>query len=271
MKVKIYCLYNPQNLKIRYIGRTKSQLNKRLSQHICKAKYYRKYVTNKNGSYLANWINSLLKDGIKPKIKLLTTVEGWKHSHKIEKKIIQKHFKKHRLVNGDDRGPGNCSKNPSKKALEKTRKKLKEYYSKEENKTQFYNKIYCYNSSGFFYKEYKSSIFACKELNIKRSVLSNHISRFDNYNKNVNPLKGFYFSKYKKEKILISQTYQSNHILVSVYDKKLKKSLIFKTLKDFSSYYNLKHWDIYQYRKNIHTKRVQKLLKYVEIINAPYG
>ena len=46
MKVNIYCLYNPITSKIRYIGRTKSDLNKRLQQHICKAKNNEKYYPN---------------------------------------------------------------------------------------------------------------------------------------------------------------------------------------------------------------------------------
>ena len=65
MKIKIYCLYNPYDCKIRYIGRTKSSLDKRLSQHICKSK------NNYSNSYKENWIRSLLKNGIKPKIRLL--------------------------------------------------------------------------------------------------------------------------------------------------------------------------------------------------------
>lgn len=271
MEVKIYCLYNPQNLKIRYIGRTKSPLKKRLSQHLTKVKYFKKYTTNNNGSHLINWINSLLKDGIKPKIKLLTVVEGWKFSHKVEKDLIVTHFKKHSLVNGDDRGSGNFSKNPSQKASKKRIKNLKKYYSEEENKVNFYSKIYCYTSLGMFYKEYKSSVFACRELKIRKEILANHVNRFDNYNMNVNPLKGYYFSKYKKERISVTETYQSNHVLIKVYDKKQRKTFTFKTMKNFSSYYNLKQWDILQYRKNIYTKKFKKLLEQIEIINAPYS
>lgn len=271
MKVKIYCLYNPQNLKIRYIGRTKTLLKKRLSQHICKSKNYKKYNTNQKGSYLINWINSLLKDGIKPRIRLIKVVEGWENSHIEEKNLIKKHFEKHRLVNADDRGPGNCSKNCSKDSEEKRIQNLKKHYSKEENKSQFYNKIYCYNTSGFYIKEYKSSLFACKELSISRSILANHISRFDNYSKNVNPIKGFYFSKFKKSKIEVSKTYQSNHLLIKIKDKKTDEILTFKTMKSFSIFYNLSHWDIHQYRKNTLTKRFKNLLERVEIINAPYN
>jgi hypothetical protein len=85
IEVKIYCLYNPQTLKIRYIGRTSLSLEKRLRLHIAKAKNFKKTNPFGNGSYNINWINSLLKDGISPKIRLLTKIKGWKESHIFEK------------------------------------------------------------------------------------------------------------------------------------------------------------------------------------------
>ena len=72
MLVKIYCLYDPISCKIRYIGRTtKKILENRLIEHISKSKYFNKYFPSKNFPHKVNWINSLLKQGIKPGIKYL--------------------------------------------------------------------------------------------------------------------------------------------------------------------------------------------------------
>jgi len=194
MKIKIYCLYNPYNCEIRYIGRTKSSLEKRLSQHICKSK------NNYSNSHKENWIRSLLKNGIGPKIKLLTILNcSWEESHIYEKKLVEKHFIKHSLVNGVDAGPGNLIKNINVNNEMVRKRKITEYFNKEENKTNFYNTIYCYNSDNTFYKEYKSVKFASEELNVSKTSISNHINRFDNYNMNVKSIKGFYFSKFKRD------------------------------------------------------------------------
>lgn len=194
MQIKIYCLYNPYNSKIRYIGRTKSSLKRRLSQHICKAN------KNYSNSHKENWIRSLLKNGIRPKIKLLKTLYcSWLESHLIEKQLIEKYYVKHSLVNGVDAGPGNLIKNINQNNEIIRKQKIKEYFNKEENKTNFYNKIYCYDSNGNFVKEYKSVKFASDELSVKKTAISNHINRFDNYKMNVRELKGYFFSKFKKD------------------------------------------------------------------------
>lgn len=267
MEVKIYCLYNPQNLRIRYIGRTKSLLKKRLSQHITKAKYFKKYTTNSNGSYLINWINSLLKDGIKPGIKYLTKVEGWKESHSFEKMLIKKHFKKHNLVNGDDRGPGCHSKNQSKESLLRKRKKLKEYYSKEENKINFYNPLYVYKETGELVGKFKSTKFASEYTKVSENIISNSMSRFDNYNLKVNPKNGYYFSKllYETYPLSTKKTYQSNHKTITIRYKETGEEKTFYTMRSFFRYFNLKDWDRTQFNKNIYTKRFKNLLEIIEI------
>ena len=82
MKVKIYCLYEPDTLKIRYIGRTKKKvLEHRLLEHISKSRYYNRYYPGRKAPYRVNWINSLLNKGLEPKIRLLCEVEGWEESH----------------------------------------------------------------------------------------------------------------------------------------------------------------------------------------------
>lgn len=195
MKVKIYCLYDPSISKIRYIGRTKSKLSKRLNEHICKAKNHQKYYTC-NGSHKNNWIKSLLKNGIRPKIKLLTEIEGWEESHIFEKKLIAKYLVKYNLVNGDDRGPGKLSKNINKKTELIRVSKLKTYFNNEDNKTNFYNTVYMYDLEGNLVETWKSVKFIEEKLGIKKSRITNHMNRF---NSNIIPfdLEGYYFNHTK--------------------------------------------------------------------------
>jgi hypothetical protein len=196
MKVKIYCLYEPHTLKIRYIGRTTVELNKRLIQHICKAKNHTRYCSNKKGSHKTNWLNNLLKNGIRPRIKLLTEVEGWDYSHQFEKKLISKHLEKHNLVNGDDRGPGKLSKNPSIESEQARVEKLKAFYSIEGNKKNFYNKIYVYDLEGLLVREFQSVKFAEIDLGIAKTKITNHMNR---HNSGMIPfdIEGYFFSHSK--------------------------------------------------------------------------
>lgn len=66
MNVKIYCLIEPITEQIKYIGKTKQPLNKRLSAHLCESN---KLNTKKN-----TWLKSLKNKGLKPKIEELDIV-----------------------------------------------------------------------------------------------------------------------------------------------------------------------------------------------------
>ena len=246
MLIKIYGLYEPHTCKIRYIGRTRSSLIKRFREHISKSK------RNYSNSHKENWIRNLLKNGIRPGIKLLKVVNcTWEESHIIEKAIIQKHLIKHKLVNGDDRGPGKLGKNIDKEVNIIRINKIKEHFNKEENKNNFYNEIYCYNSLGIYLKTYKSLKFVAEELNVKNCTISNHMKRLSN--KSINNL---YFRYFKTDSIKISNKYNSLYISLKVINIETNKEYIFKTIKEFAEYFKLKHWDLHQYRKGISTTRV---------------
>lgn len=58
---RIYTLNHPITNEIRYVGQTCQKLENRLKQHL--------YCRDK--SHKVNWVNSLLKDGLSPKIILL--------------------------------------------------------------------------------------------------------------------------------------------------------------------------------------------------------
>lgn len=67
----IYTLSNPITGEIRYVGFTSQLLRKRLASHLLEARKDRKKNTYKN-----NWIRSLLKQEITPKIELIDVIES---------------------------------------------------------------------------------------------------------------------------------------------------------------------------------------------------
>jgi hypothetical protein len=134
MKIKIYCLYNPEECKIKYIGRTKKKkLEHRLIEHITKARYYEKYFPGQKFPHKVNWIKSLLKKGIEPKIKLLTEIEGWKESHIFERNLINKYKDKFNLTNALDRGENNQNMIVSDESKKKISNTLKKFYLNNTN------------------------------------------------------------------------------------------------------------------------------------------
>lgn len=64
--VFIYSLSHPITGEIRYIGKTVKKLEKRLNGHIFESKT--------PSCHRHNWINSLLKEGVRPEIKLIDIV-----------------------------------------------------------------------------------------------------------------------------------------------------------------------------------------------------
>ena len=257
MEVKIYALYDPTTSTIRYIGRTRRKLNKRLAGHIHNATRQ-----NKN-SHKCCWIRNLLKNGIRPKIRILKTLKDvtWAQSHLVEKEIIQRHLIRHKLVNGDDRGPGHTGAKNSALEVELARvAKLKEFYSRDENKTNFYNEIHCYDSTGKFYKTFKSTISAAAELGISKTQITNHRSRRDNYNFQVTNVCGYNFSKYKVDTIKIYNKINRNSKEVQVFNKQGELLTEFKTFKSFAKHYNLSAWDSSEYTKGRLTERMKNFL-----------
>ena len=71
MQISIYGLVDPETDEIRYVGKTKQPLNKRLSQHIASQP--------KHNTYKFNWIAKLKKNNLKPLIILIETCdpENW--------------------------------------------------------------------------------------------------------------------------------------------------------------------------------------------------
>lgn len=133
MKVNIYCLYDPLECRIRYIGRTTKKLEIRLIEHISKSQNSKIYHPNRSNSHKENWINKVIFEGRKPQIKLLTIVDGWKESHDFESQLIDKYRNKLKLTNSRDFGVANVGYKLSEKSKNKISESLKEHFKTHQN------------------------------------------------------------------------------------------------------------------------------------------
>jgi group I intron endonuclease len=99
--VKIYALVEPITLQVKYIGKTRQDLKKRLTAHLCES---RNSNTKKN-----TWLKSLKKKGLKPKIEELDFVleSEWEFWEKYW--ISQFRTWGFELKNTDDGGKGQSS------------------------------------------------------------------------------------------------------------------------------------------------------------------
>ncbi len=115
----MYKLKDPITNEIRYVGKTKKSLTKRLYEHLTK----RNLIPNNHKN---NWIKKLLKSQVKPKIELLEIVN---ENNWIEKEIYWIKYLKStgcKLTNTSDGGEGSFGYKMKKESVQKslqTRKK----------------------------------------------------------------------------------------------------------------------------------------------------
>lgn len=101
MKVIIYYLKDPRDNKIKYIGRTRKSLKERLQGHIHGC------GDRKSNNPRTEWLKELKTLKIKPIIKQIKIVKGWKESHLEERLTIEEYRQKgYDLLNRIDLGPG---------------------------------------------------------------------------------------------------------------------------------------------------------------------
>ena len=121
MNILIYKLIDPITYEIRYIGKTKKSLKKRLYEHLTK----RNLIPN---THKNNWIKKLLNMNLKPIIELieLADVNNW-----MEKEIFHiKNLKSQgfNLTNATDGGDGALGSKRTKEAIQKTRNTMFKKY-----------------------------------------------------------------------------------------------------------------------------------------------
>ena len=118
-QIKIYCLIDPRDNSVRYIGWTHRALDYRLKEHIYESKGNR----NKKNCHRYNWIRKLLAENMFPIISL---VEETVYSKRVEReKYWIKYYGRETLVNSTDGGEGTLGWSPSKEQREDASRKLK--------------------------------------------------------------------------------------------------------------------------------------------------
>lgn len=112
-RYKIYVLIDPKTKKIRYVGRTVQTLKNRLKKHL----------RAKDKSHRVNWIQSLLKEGLNPEIKLLCETISFDECKELEKYYINRLQKEGcDLVNMTEGGDGSIGFSHSNDTKEKLSK-----------------------------------------------------------------------------------------------------------------------------------------------------
>lgn len=155
VECKIYKLMNPVTREIRYIGKTIKPLNYRLYHHV--------YDSYRIKSHNAHWIQSLIKQELRPIIEEIETV-SWHESADREIYWI-KYFKElgYNLCNLTDGGEGMMGSKRSKEAIDKT-------------KLGIMKKVYCYDTNFNLIHEFESVRNAAKHLNVHDSAIQRCLS-----------------------------------------------------------------------------------------------
>lgn len=139
---KIYTLKDPRDFSIKYVGRTKRTVEKRLKGHIIEALYKR--GKSKKLNKRESWLIKLYDLNLYPIVEEIDNINcNIITSYEIEKNYILNYSKYHDLVNDDDHGIGLVFAN---------------------NKSKI---VYQYNLDGVFIKEWLNACVVYDTLGIK--------------------------------------------------------------------------------------------------------
>lgn len=248
--IKIYSLTDPITFQIRYIGKTKGELEFRLNSHLKeKAKCHRFY-----------WIQKLLKINQKPIIELIDVVpeSEWQFWEKYW--ISQIKTWGFNLTNSTDGGDGLDGFKHSKETIEKLRLINTGKKHSEETKTKLKNRkvskitrdaiskslslpIIQLTLNGKFIREWLGSREASRQLNIKIGALSDCLNKKTKtcndfiwvFKSEYDPLNNYFISKEKRYKKKIAQ--------LSLDGKIIK---VWNSIRDASLQLNIKDSNISQ-------------------------
>lgn len=136
IEFKIYILLDPRDKKFnpRYVGITSNKyLSNRLSSHVNDSAKYKHHNSR--------WIQSLLKNGVKPKIILVDIVESWSEACEIEIGLIRVLGKKYKLNNNTLGGDGCIGHRHTEETKCKIREKRKFQIITNETKSKISNSL----------------------------------------------------------------------------------------------------------------------------------
>jgi hypothetical protein len=167
-KIYIYSLKNPITNEIRYVGKT-INIKKRYSQHL----------VDKRQTHKRCWIDSLLKENIKPVIDILEIC----YEYNWEEREIYWINQYDNLTNHKKGGNGNSDY--VRVTAEETKKKLSESRKKviltEDWKNNIGNSVPCRRVL-IDNLEYKSIMDASRKLNIPKSTIHKRLNSNNNEN-----------------------------------------------------------------------------------------
>jgi len=172
-KYKIYTLEDPITNEIRYVGKTSRNTDKRLSEHISSLKA-------NHGTHKINWIKLLLKNNLKPLLKIIDLADNELHMEELEKYWIKqlKHWG-FSLVNSCDYGPGVLNRKVH-----------------EETKIKVSIPLICWDKNG----DIVDIFYGAREASRKLNISYKHISSVAK-NKRSN-VSGYRFKYYRNEFII---------------------------------------------------------------------
>lgn len=172
----IYALIDPRTDYIRYIGKT-CNIKERFSKHKTTAKYCR--------THKENWINSLQKIGLQPRIKILiSTFENLLNNLEIE---LIKHYKQFcKLVNGTEGGDG--TRKPQTEKVKERMRTNNPMHNKElalfvnrKNAIKRCKSVLQFDKTGNLIKEYTSVSQASLLTNICESTIVRVCNKIGSY------------------------------------------------------------------------------------------
>lgn len=238
MDVQIYVLIDPLTSKIRYVGRTTTDLKVRLNGHISKAK--------KGKTHKDNWIKGLLKLKLKPKIKLFKVVSGWNYSHEYEKALITKSLEfGFSLVNLDDRGEGGINKIISTEQKNKISQTLKKKYSEGLITPTRTTNISVFDVNGEFICSFESLASCSRTLKIPYSSLEKVLAKKSKRWKGYQITYGENPGKY-----MMTRNPEINCKPVVLKEILTNKTILFASYKDLASFLNTSTTQVRRYLKN---------------------
>lgn len=166
----IYVLKDPRTGEVRYVGKTKNSLRKRLTDHI--------YDSKRHKNRRANWIKSLAKKGLEPIIELIETVSSGEDWAEREKYWI-KWYRGNgcNLLNMTDGGEGSAgyvyTEEVRKRIGDASRGKKRSLDAIEKSARGHMKPVAQYTLSGKFISKWESASVAGQKLDIDSSSIGN--------------------------------------------------------------------------------------------------